>query len=371
MFDRRLIEHFDWVLLALVLILAGMGILTLYSAVNASAIAGQAPGPPVYLKQLYWFFLGLMAMIFAFLFNYKWLYRFGGVIYSACIVLLLVVLVAGKEVSGSQRWLTFGPVSFQPSEMMKIGVPILLARYYSDQITQEGFELRNLWKPIAWSLLPFLLIAKQPDLGTGLVVLLIAGSMTLFVKIERRSLILLSGVGVFMASAAWFFLEEYQKQRIAIFMNPGKDPLGAGYHIIQSKIAVGSGMFWGKGFLEGTQNALSFLPEQHTDFIFSVLAEEWGFLGSAVFVLFYVGLIVWGLSIAIRSKEPFGTVLAVGITSMMFWQAVINVGMALGLLPVVGVPLPLISYGGSSLLVTLIGVGILLNISMRRFMFKS
>jgi rod shape determining protein RodA len=370
MIDRRLVQHFDWVLLGLTLILVGIGILTLYSAVNASAIAGRV-GPPVYLKQLYWFCIGMAAMVVAFLFNYKWLYRFGGLIYGACIALLVVVMLAGKEVSGSQRWLTFGPVSFQPSETIKIALPILLARYFSDQVSPEGFDLKSLWKPIFWSLLPFMLIANQPDLGTGLVVLLIAGSMTLFVKIERRSLIFLSGTGIFMSSVAWFFLKEYQKQRIAIFVDPGKDPLGAGYHIIQSKIAVGSGKIWGKGFLEGTQNALSFLPEQHTDFIFSVLAEEWGFLGSGLFILLYMGLVVWGLSIAVRSKEPFGTVLAVGITSMLFWQAVINVGMALGLLPVVGVPLPLISYGGSSLLVTLIGVGILLNISMRRFMFKS
>jgi rod shape determining protein RodA len=371
MFDRRLIQHFDWVLLGLTLVLAGIGILTLYSAVNASAVLGRPTGPPVYLKQLYSFGVATIAMVVTFLFNYKLLHRWGGVIYGFSIVLLLAVLLAGKEVSGSQRWLMLGPLSFQPSEIAKITVAIVLARYFSDHMSQEGFGLRNLWKPLFWCLIPFLLIARQPDLGTGLVVLLIAASMTLFVKVERRAMICLTGAGVFMCSVAWFFLKEYQKQRIAIFVDPGKDPLGAGYHIIQSKIAVGSGMFWGKGFLEGTQNALSFLPEQHTDFIFSVLAEEWGFLGSAVFVGFYVATIVWGLSIAMRSKEPFGTVLAVGITSMLFWQAVINVGMALGLLPVVGVPLPLISYGGSSLLVTSIGIGILMNISMRRFMFKS
>jgi len=371
MFDRRLIQHFDWVLLGLTLVLAGIGILTLYSAVNASAALGRPTGPPVYLKQLYSFGVATIAMVVMFLFNYKLLHRWGGVIYGFSIALLLAVLLAGKEVSGSQRWLMLGPLSFQPSEIVKITVSIVLARYFSDHMSQEGFGLRNLWKPLFLGLIPFLLIARQPDLGTGLIVLLIAASMTLFVKVERRAMICLTGAGVFMCSVAWFFLKEYQKQRIAIFVDPGKDPLGAGYHIIQSKIAVGSGMFWGKGFLEGTQNALSFLPEQHTDFIFSVLAEEWGFLGSAVFVGFYVATIVWGLSIAIRSKEPFGTVLAVGITSMLFWQAVINVGMALGLLPVVGVPLPLISYGGSSLLVTLIGIGILMNISMRRFMFKS
>jgi rod shape determining protein RodA len=238
-------------------------------------------------------------------------------------------------------------------------------------VSEEGFTLESLWRPLVWTLIPFILIARQPDLGTGLIVLLIAGSMTLFVKIERRSMICLSGVAAIVSSVAWFFLKDYQKQRIAVFLDPEKDPLGAGYHIIQSKIAVGSGMLAGKGFLKGTQNALSFLPEQHTDFIFSVLAEEWGFLGSAFFVILYMLIIIWGLSIAMRSKEPFGTVLAVGITSMMFWQALINIGMALGLLPVVGVTLPLISYGGSSLVSTLLGIGILLNISMRRFMFTS
>jgi rod shape determining protein RodA len=169
---------------------------------------------------------------------------------------------------------------------------------------------------------------------------------------------------------AWFFLKEYQKQRILAFLDPQGDPLGAGYHIIQSKIAVGSGLLFGKGFLKGTQNALSFLPEQHTDFIFSVLAEEWGFLGAAVVILLYVFVVVWGFSIAVRSKEPFGTILAVGLTSMIFWQAFINLAMALALLPVVGVTLPLISYGGSSMLVTMCAIGILLNISMRRFLFK-
>ena len=169
---------------------------------------------------------------------------------------------------------------------------------------------------------------------------------------------------------AWFFWKGYQKQRILTFLDPAGDPLGAGYHIIQSKIAVGSGLFFGKGFLKGTQNALSFLPEQHTDFIFSVLAEEWGFFGASVVVLLYLLVILWGLGIAIRSKEPFGTILAVGLTSMIFWQAFINIAMVLALVPVVGVPLPLISYGGSSVLATMIATGILLNISMRRFLFK-
>ena len=370
MFDRRLVQHFDWVLLALTLALEGIGILTLYSAVNPGADVAGLTGP-VYVKQSYWFGIGTAAMVVMFFFNYKWLHRWGLMVYAFSIGLLLAVAFVGKEVSGSQRWLVFGGVSFQPSEMVKIVVPIVLARYFSDRVSAEGFTLKDLWKPLVWTLIPFVLIARQPDLGTGLIVLLIAGSMTLFVKIERRSMICLTGAVVLVCSAAWFFLKEYQKQRISVFINPEMDPLGAGYHIIQSKIAVGSGMLLGKGFLKGTQNALSFLPEHHTDFIFSVLAEEWGFLGSALFIVLYLLIIVWGLNIAMRSKEPFGTILAVGITSMMFWQVLINVGMALGLLPVVGVTLPLISYGGSSLVATMLGIGILLNISMRRFMFKS
>lgn len=369
MFDRRLVQNFDWVLLALTLVLQGIGVLTLYSAVTSNADIASFGGV-AYLKQSYRFAIAAGMMVFMFLFNYKWLNRWAFPIYAFSVGLLVAVSFAGKEVSGSQRWLVLGAFSFQPSELVKIAVVIMLARYFSDHASEGGFTLRELWKPVVWTFIPFALIVSQPDLGTALIVLLIAGSVTLFVKIERRSLMLLTGVGVLGSCVAWFFLKEYQKQRIFAFVNPETDPLGAGYHIIQSKIAVGSGMLFGKGFLKGTQNALSFIPEQHTDFIFSVLAEEWGFMGSALVVILYLLLIIWSLSIAMRSKEPFGTILAVGVTSMVFWQAAVNVGMALGLLPVVGVPLPLISYGGSSLVATMIGVGILMNISMRRFVFQ-
>ena len=173
-----------------------------------------------------------------------------------------------------------------------------------------------------------------------------------------------------MVPLIWFFLKEYQKKRILVFFDPDRDPLGAGYHIIQSKIAIGSGMLAGKGFLQGTQNALSFLPEEHTDFIFSVLAEEWGLLGSVTLVILFLVLIFWGLNVASGCREPFGTIVAVGITGMIFWQVFINIGMAMGLMPVVGVPLPFISYGGSSVLATAVGIGLLLNVSMRRFMLE-
>lgn len=369
MIDRRLLEHFDWVLFGLTLVLGGIGILTLYSAATANVDIAGVKGP-VYLKQCYWLAIGTGVMILLALFSYRWLNRLALPIYLVSIGLLVAVLFVGKEVSGSQRWLIVGPVSFQPSELVKISLVIMLARYFSENVSEEGFSLMELWKPLIWALIPFALIVKQPDLGTSLIVLLIAGSVTIFVKIERRSLVCLTGAGIVGSVVAWFFLKGYQKQRILAFLDPHGDPLGAGYHIIQSKIAVGSGLLFGKGFLKGTQNALSFLPEQHTDFIFSVLAEEWGFLGAAVVISLYVLVVIWGLSVAVRSKEPFGTILAVGLTSMIFWQAFINLAMALALLPVVGVPLPLISYGGSSMLVTMGAIGILLNISMRRFLFK-
>jgi len=249
-----------------------------------------------------------------------------------------------------------------------IAVIIVLARYYSRVVNPAGLSLRDLFTPFVLTMIPFFLIVKQPDLGTAMLIALIAGSMTVFIKIERRSLIYIIVSCMLTVPLVWFFMKGYQKKRILTFLNPDSDPLGAGYHIIQSKIAIGSGMFTGKGFLQGTQNALSFLPEQHTDFIFSVLAEEWGLAGCVVLLVIFLMLIIWGLNVAHRCRDPFGTILAVGVTAMIFWQVFINIGMAMGLMPVVGVPLPFISYGGSSIITTMICMGLLMNVSMRRFM---
>jgi len=365
MFDRRLVQYFDWGLMGLAILIGCVGLITLYSAVTAET---PAPQKVLFFKQLLWFSVGLIAMVSAFLFNYKILDRWAQPIYFGCIALLLAVLFFGKYVGGSRRWLIIGPVSLQPSELVKIAVIIALARYYSKDAKTSGYTLRELVRPFMIIMLPVLLIGMQPDLGTAGLVVLIAGSITVFVKIERRSFICLIGSGAVVVPLIWFFLKEYQKQRILTFLDPDRDPLGAGYHIIQSKIAIGSGMLSGKGFLKGTQNALSFLPEEHTDFIFSVLAEEWGFLGSVTLVLLFLILIIWGLNVAHACREPFGTILAVGVAAMIFWQALINIGMSMGLLPVVGVPLPFVSYGGSSVLTTAISIGLLLNVSMRRFM---
>jgi rod shape determining protein RodA len=365
MFDRRLVQNFDWGLLWLALILGAMGLVTLYSGVTA-----KTPNPHqiVFKKQLIWYGIGIFMMIVAFLFDYKYLERWANVIYALCILLLIGVLVFGKSVSGSQRWLIVGPVSIQPSEMVKIAVIITLAQYYSKVSNPHGYTLRELVRPFLITALPFVLIVKQPDLGTAMLVGLIAVSMTIFVKIEKRSLLYLAGSFTIMIPLIWFLLKPYQKERLITFFQPDRDPLGAGYHIIQSKIAVGSGMITGKGFLKGTQNALSFLPEQHTDFIFTVLAEEWGFAGAALFLFSFMMLIIWGLYVAHGCREAFGAILAVGITANISWQAFINIGMVMGLMPVVGVPLPFISYGGSSIISMMICIGILLNVRMRRFM---
>ena len=364
MFDRRLIQYFDWVLLGLTIMFGFVGIVILYSAVTAGA-----PGPQKILciKQLVWYFIGLVVMVVSFLFNYKILERWAYAIYVICIMLLIMVLFFGSYAGGARRWLILGPVSIQPSEIVKIAVIIILARYYSKHANIGGLTLRELVTPLIFTLIPFALIVNQPDLGTAILVILIACSMTVFVKIEKRSYIYITAFCFISVPLILFLLKGYQKQRILTFLNPDRDPLGAGYHIIQSKIAVGSGMISGKGFLQGTQNILAFLPEQHTDFIFSVLAEEWGFVGSLVVLLFFLMLVVRGLTIAYKCRDTFGAILASGITILIFWQIVINIGMVMGLMPVVGVPLPFISYGGSSIITMMICIGILMNISMRRF----
>jgi rod shape determining protein RodA len=367
MFDRRLLQCFDWGLLALTFCLGAIGLVVLYSAVSAGA---AEPDLLLFRKQLIWYGIGLGAMVFCFIFDYKQFERFANFIYLASVGSLTAVLFFGKHVSGSRRWLSLGPFTLQPSEMAKVAVIIVLARYFAKLINPDGLTLRDLMVPALLTALPFALIVRQPDLGTAMVIALIAGVMTLFAKIERRTLSWLIATFAMLVPLVWFFLHGYQKQRILTFLNPDRDPLGAGYHIIQSKIAIGSGMITGKGFLKGTQNALSFLPEQHTDFIFSVLAEEWGLMGSLSVVILFLIIIGWGLSIAGRCRDPFGTILSVGVTAMIAWQVLINISMVMGLMPVVGVTLPFVSYGGSSIITMMIGIGLLMNVSMRRFKFE-
>jgi rod shape determining protein RodA len=264
-----------------------------------------------------------------------------------------------------------GFFSFQPSELAKIALILASAKYFFINELNRRYGFRDLYLPLGMALLPALLIIKQPDLGTALLILLISLSIFLFLGIAWKTLFVSLGSMILSLPFFWFFLKDYQKKRILIFFQPESDPLGAGYHILQSKIAVGSGGFWGKGFLNGTQGQLRFLPEQHTDFAFSVLAEEWGFIGSLLVVTLFLLLILWALNIARQSKDRFGMVVALGICAVFFWQSLINLGMVVGLVPVVGVPLPFISYGGSSIITNLIGIGLLLNIHMRRFVIQS
>jgi len=279
------------------------------------------------------------------------------------------VALFGKVTMGARRWISLGFFNLQPSEVMKIVIIIVLACYFSHRSYPQGCTLRDLIVPFLLMGVPFTLILRQPDLGTAMLVLFIGGTLILFVRIRLRSLFLLGGAAAVIPWFGWFFLKDYQKSRIYTFLDPESDPLGAGYHIIQSKIAVGGGGFWGRGFLKGPQSQLSFLPERHTDFAFSVFAEEWGFVGCGGLLFLYFLIIVWGIYIAYRATDKFGRYLSVGVAAMLFWHAVVNLGMVIGLLPVVGVPLPLFSYGGTNMVTTMTGVGLLLNVSMRRYMF--
>jgi rod shape determining protein RodA len=364
MFDRRLIECFDWGLLVITLLIAGVGLGVLYSAVTAGEISAIHV---LFKKQIVWMGAGFFIMVVSMMVHYKYLDKGSVAIYAGCVALLIMVLVCGKYVGGSRRWLALGPFTMQPSELMKLSLIIMISSVYSGAASEEGLGFRDLIRPGLVLALPFILIVKQPDLGTALLLLFITACITLFVKVERRVFIACASICAAAVPLVWFVLKDYQKARILTFLNPDRDPLGAGYHIIQSKIAIGSGMLFGKGYLKGTQNALSFLPEQHTDFILSVLAEEWGLLGCAVLLFLYFLLLIWGLNISYSCRDMFGSILAFGITIMIFWQIFINVGMIMGLMPVVGVPLPLISYGGSSVITNMAGIGILMNISMRRF----
>jgi rod shape determining protein RodA len=365
MFDRRLITHYDWLLLLQVTLVAVIGIVNLYSATAAWSEAAT----PVYLKQLSWFGLGLLVVVALSLFDYRHLEYLGIPAYGVTLLLLAAVLVVGRTSMGATRWLSLGAIGLQPSELMKIVIIIVLARYLAERGSVRGFALRELILPGALLLAPVLLVMKQPDLGTAMLLLAIGGTMALFAGIRRATLLFLAGCGALAAMGGWFLLHDYQRQRIYTFLNPDRDPLGSGYHIIQSKIAVGSGGLFGQGFRQGTQAQLSFLPERHTDFAFSVFAEEWGFAGCLVLLALYLLIVLWGLYIARRASDRFGMYLALGVAAMLFWHIVVNLGMVLGLLPVVGVPLPLFSYGGTSMLTTMCGIGLLLNVSMRRFMF--
>ncbi len=367
MLDRRLIVNFDWVTLMTAMLISAIGVVNIYS----STYPHTGAGTPLFLKQVYWLFIGVGFLAFTLSFDYRTFIRYSYFFYLFSLLLLVLVTIFGRTTSGSQRWIQLGFISFQPSELSKIALILALTRFFTEKENPRGYGLRDLGVPFFMVAMPTLLIFRQPDLGTMLLLVLIFTSMLLFVGVRFKSwLAMASGVAVAIP-ILWHFLKAYQRNRLLTFLNPDLDPLKTGYHITQSKIAVGSGTLWGKGFLQGTQSQLHFLPEQHTDFIFSVLAEEWGFMGCFLLLFLLLLLISRGLKISNTSKDRASAVLAVGLTAMLFWQTFINVGMVVGILPVVGVPLPLVSYGGTSLVMTLTAVGILMNISMRRFMMSA
>jgi rod shape determining protein RodA len=366
MLDRRLIINFDWATLITAVLISAIGVVNIYS----STYPHSGTSTPLFLKQVYWLFLGFGVLALTLSSDYRTFVRYAYTVYIFCLFLLAMVMIFGRTTSGSQRWIHLGFISFQPSELTKIALVLGLTRFLTEREKPKGYGLRDLRVPFLMVGLPILLVFKQPDLGTGVLLAVIFTSILIFAGVRNKTWLGL-GTGVAVSvPILWHLLKDYQKSRLLTFLNPDLDPLRTGYHINQSKIAVGSGALFGKGFLHGTQSQLHFLPEQHTDFIFSVLAEEWGFVGCFILLFLLLLLISRGLKIAKTSKDRAGAILAVGLTAMLFWQTFINVGMVVGLLPVVGVPLPLVSYGGTSLITTLIAVGILMNISMRRFMLS-
>lgn len=366
-FDRRLLLNFDWVLLSMVFTICGIALINLYSA--GSSLAAMKGGP-IYVKQAVWVLIGIVFMGIFFSIDYRTIIRHAYTIYGVSIVLLLVVFFLGEITRGTQRWISFGGFSLQPSELLKLTIILVLARFYNSRGVEESYTLRKLWIPIVLVIVPFLLIMKQPDLGTAMMILIIFVSMTLFVGVNWKSIVLVVTTGILMTPLCWAVLKDYQKERILTFLDPDKDPLGSGYHIIQSIIAIGSGGVVGKGFLKGTQSQLRFLPEHQTDFVFSVFAEEWGFLGSFILIFLFLSLVLWSLRIARTSRDLLGTLIAFGIAMLIFWELFINLGMVLGIFPVVGIPLPFLSYGGSAIVVLLSSVGLLMNVSVRRFVLQ-
>jgi len=343
-----------------------IGIINLYSASRADA----STTPPIYVKQLIWLGISLVAMGVTVIFDYRFFDRWAYLIYLLNISLLVLVLFLGDRTSGAVRWFTFGPISLQPSELMKISLILAMAHYVSNNVPSDGMRIRDVFVLSAFALVPVLLIVKEPDLGSAGLVVLIFATVLFSLVMRPGTTVALAISGILLVPSGiyfgWNFLKPYQRQRIVTFINPELDPLGAGYHSIQSKIAVGSGKIIGKGYLEGTQSQLRFLPEQHTDFIFSVLAEEWGLLGALVVLALLFVVIYRAISIARDSRNVFGSVVAIGISAVFFWQCFVNIGMAVGIFPVVGIPLPFLSYGGSSLLAMLVGVGLLFNLNIRR-----
>ena len=354
-----------WVPLILEIVILTIGMLNLSSA---TAVEDKSLG--LWKNQVVTICLGSIVTLIILFPHYSFLSRLAYLIYMGNMGLLLAVLAIGKSSLGARRWISFGGFSLQPSELMKLSMVIFLAKFFENRNTVGGMKLKDMLLPTIFVMIPVALIIVQPDLGTAMIMMLVYGSILLFLRIHPKTLLMLTVAAAISLPVVYNYgLKPYQRQRITTFIDPMSDPKGAGYNSIQSMIAVGSGQLWGKGFKKGTQAHLNFLPEHHTDFIFSVFSEEWGFIGCGVLLLCYALFIMSGLSVAYQSNDKFATVLAFGVTSIFFWHTFVNMGMVMGMLPIVGVPLPFLSYGGSALLTAMSGVAILVNIANKKYMF--
>ena len=354
-----------WIPLILELCLLTVGMINLSSA---TAVEDKSMG--LWKNQAVSAALGAIITLVLYFPHYSFLNRLAYLVYMGNMGLLLAVLAFGRSSLGARRWINLGGFSLQPSELMKLSMVIFLAKFFENKNSSSGLKLGDLIVPSLFVTIPVALIIVQPDLGTAMIIMLVYGSMLLFLRLHPKLIIM----GMIAAAVALpvvynYGLKPYQRQRITTFIDPMSDPKGAGYNSIQSMIAVGSGQVWGKGYKKGTQAHLNFLPEHHTDFIFSVFSEEWGFVGCSILLLLYALFIMSGLSVAYQSNDKFASLLAFGITSIFFWHVFVNMGMVMGMLPIVGVPLPFMSYGGSALLTAMSGVAILVNIANKKYMF--
>lgn len=363
MFDSRLLRNFDFVLLAAVILLNVISFIMIASATHASGYDGD-----IYWfvkRQATFFIINLILVVFSLRFDYEQLERLSIPFYIFNLIMLLAVMFVGQAALGAQRWIQIGPITLQPSEFSKLIMIIVMAKIINDR--KEDFT--SVWSafPVfAFVFVPFLLVLKQPDLGTSLVFIAIVLAMLYVAGIPAKLYAYMAGAALLLAPVFWHLLKPYQKMRIMVFLDPEKDPYGSGYHIIQSKIAIGSGMLTGKGLFDGTQSQLNFLPENHTDFIFAVIGEELGFVGIAVVLFLYAVICYRGIKIAMEAKDDFGALLATGIVAMFCFHILVNVGMTTGIMPVTGIPLPFMSYGISAMTTNMMCIGLLLNINLRR-----
>ena len=351
--------NINWGYVLCIALLAFIGIVVLYSAANGSWTPWAA-------KQLARFGVSLGIMLFLALLDVKIYLKYSYVAYFLVLLLLIGVEVGGHIGMGAQRWIDLKLFKLQPSELMKITMVLVLAKYFHSCTLNKIQSVRGIVAPILMALFPAALIVLQPDLGTALMLLFTTVIIFFVVGVQWWKFAIVGGTAIAMAPIAWQFLHDYQKDRVLTFLNPERDPLGAGYHIIQSKIALGSGGVFGKGFLNGTQSHLNFLPEKHTDFIFTMLSEEFGMIGAVLVVLLNVVIIAYGYLFAFRITSYYGKLVVIGLNTNYFMYVFINIAMVLGLLPVVGIPLPLISYGGTVMLSVMASFGIILCMDINR-----